>query len=126
MTFYRAALAFFLVGNVILFVKYMYDYDVPWNAAMLFFGFILANGPILVSIQFSSKIDETLSGHWLNWLNILNPLLTGTIGLLTYGLWVHSFGGHPAIFMVGPLLINMMSLLLLVVVIHIYIFVDDR
>ncbi len=123
-TFYRVALSFFVVGNLALFLKYMSDYDIPWTAAMMFFGFILANGPILVSVQFSSKADKTLCGHWLNWLNILNPLVTGTIGFLVYGLWVHTFGGHPAVFIYGPLLANMFSLLLIAVLIQIYVFVD--
>ena len=92
----------------------------------VFLGFVMANAPILVSIQFSAKADETLKGHWLNWLNILIPLTVGSLGLLLYGKWVHLFHGHPAVFMQGPLALGMVFWLLVAVLIQIYVFVNDR
>lgn len=123
MDFYRSALLFFLIGNVILFTSFMRITALPWEAAMVFFGYIYANAPIVVSMFTARKIDKTLKGHWLNWLNILIPIATGTAGLVTYSILALHPGAHPVIFLFGPFLITAGWSVLFGVLVMAYVFV---
>ena len=104
MNFYRTALAAFVIGNVILFTAYMRIASQPWEAALVFFGYVLTNMPIAVSVFTAAKIDKTLKGHWLNWLNMLIPIVVGTVGLVGYSTMALKPSAHPAIFYYGPCL----------------------
>jgi len=120
--FYRLALVAFVVGNLILFTAFMRISSQPWEAALVFIGYIYTNMPIAVSVFTAAKIDETLKGHWLNWLNILMPVLVGTIGVAAYSTMALKSGAHPAIFFYAPLLITAVWCLLFAVLVMAFVF----
>ena len=127
MTLYRSALALFVAGNVALFTYFMWTTSLPWNLGLVFLGYIYANGPIVVSIFTAEKIDKTLAGHWLNWLNIFLPLAVGTAGFYVYGfLALQPDSDAAAIFTFGTLLITAAWSVLFGVLVNIYVFVSDR
>ena len=122
MNFYRTALAAFVIGNVILFTAYMRIASQPWEAALVFFGYVLTNMPIAVSVFTAAKIDKTLKGHWLNWLNMLIPIVVGTVGLVGYSTMALKPSAHPAIFYYGPLLITPIWCVMFAVLVMAYVF----
>ena len=126
MTLYRALLLIFLLGNVFLFTSFMTISSQPWEAALLFLGYVLTNAPIVVSVFAAGKIDETLRGHWLNWLNILIPVVVGVAGLIIYASLALNADAHPAIFLYGPLLITAGWSSLFGVLVIVYVFVPSR
>ncbi len=126
MTFYTSALSVFVVGNVVLFTSYMRITGQPWEGALVFFGYVLTNAPIVVSMFTARKIDRTLKGHWLNYLNILIPIAVGTAGLVTYIKLALHPEAHPAIFLFGPLMITAGWFTLFSVLVMTYVFVPSR
>ena len=100
--------------------------SLPWEAALVFFGYVLANAPVLVSMFAAQQADKTLKGHWLNWFNIFLPIAVGTAGLVAYSLIALQPDAHPAIFMIGPLLITAGWFVLLGVLVMAYVFVPNR
>lgn len=126
MDFYRWILVVFVVGNVTVFTAFMRITSLPWNAALLFFGYVYTNAPVVVSVFAARWADNTLKGHWLNWLNIFVPIAVGSTGLLAYSLLSLKPDAHPNIFFFGPLLTTVLWFELFAVLILIYVFVPDR
>lgn len=126
MNFYRGAALFFVIGNVVLFTSFMHIASLPYKAVMIFLGYIYMNAPVLVSMYTAQKIDRTLKGHWLNWLNILIPVAVGTSGLVVYAKSALQPDAHPVIFLFGPLGITAVWFVLFGVLVMVYVFVPDR
>ncbi len=124
MTYYRAALLLFVVGNVVVFTSFMRITGIPWSAFMVFIGYIFTNAPVVVSFLAAQRMDRTLKGHWLNWLNILIPTAAGAAGLVAYTRLALHPDAHPQIFMFGPLLITAGWFVMVGILIMIYVFTD--
>ena len=60
MDFYRWILVVFVVGNVTVFTAFMRITSLPWNAALLFFGYVFTNAPVVVSVFAARWADNTL------------------------------------------------------------------
>jgi hypothetical protein len=125
MTFYRLSLLVFVIGNVGLFTAFMLISSQPWEAALVFLGYIFTNAPIVVSMFTAESIDKTLKGHWLNWLNMLIPFMTGTVGLVTYSKLALVPGAHPAIFFYEPMTITMLWFTSFGVLVTVYVLAAD-
>ena len=124
MTYYRVALAISLIGNVVLFTSFMRITGIPWDGFMVFVGYIFTNAPVLVAFPTAAKMDKTLKGHWLNWLNIAMPTAVGAAVLITYFRNALHPDAPPQIFMITPLLITIAWFVLFGVLIMIYVFTD--
>jgi len=92
----------------------------------VFFGYVLTNAPIIVSVFVAQMTDKTLKGHWLNWFNMFLPVAVGTAGIVAYARLALQPDAHPAIFMIGPLLITALWFVLIGVLVMAYVFVPNR
>lgn len=96
--------------------------SLPWEAALVFLGYIHTNLPIFVSVFTAAEIDKTLKGHWLNWLNIFLPIFVGAAGLIAYSKFGLDENSRLTVFFYGPLLITAIWMILFAVLINVFVF----